>query len=83
MAALPGPQQSVSVGGGYSPTYAPNGATIAGPHIGLEEKLVMAEIDLSDIQRAKVLVDGAGHSARPEVLRLSLDRTPRTGWADD
>jgi nitrilase len=66
----------LEVGGGCSTIYGPNGATLAGPHKGLEETLVTAEIDLDDILAAKVLVDTAGHYSRPEVLTLCLNRTP-------
>jgi hypothetical protein len=40
---------------------------------------VVADIDLSTILRAKVLVDGAGHYARPEILSLRRDRTAWRG----
>jgi nitrilase len=81
METLLGPQEGIGTGGGNSAVYGPNGATIAGPHVGQEEQLVIAAIDLADIQRAKVLVDTAGHYSRPEVLRLSVNKTPMTGWA--
>lgn len=74
-----GPQEVLGTGGGYSAIYAPNGEIIAGPHTGSEERLVVAEIDLDAIARAKVLVDTAGHYARPGVLDLVINRRPLTG----
>ncbi|NSY18457.1 carbon-nitrogen hydrolase family protein [Neorhizobium sp. AL 9.2.2] len=69
-----GPQAVLKVGGGSSTIYGPNGMTLAGPHVGLEEKLITAEVDLDQILGAKVLADTAGHYARPEILHLTVDR---------
>ncbi|CAH1648391.1 MULTISPECIES: carbon-nitrogen hydrolase family protein [unclassified Chelatococcus] len=77
-----GPQEVLGVGGGCSTIYAPNGDIIAGPHKGSEETLVIAEIDLDAIARAKVLVDTAGHYARPGVLDLVINRRPLTGFSE-
>lgn len=71
--AAMGPQSVLGAGGGWSAIIGPAGDFIAGPHTGLEEKLVIAEIDLDAIRRAKVLADTAGHYARPEVLSLTVD----------
>ncbi len=59
--------------------FGPTGATLAGPHSGAEERLVIADINLDDIARQKVLLDTAGHYSRPEVLRLVVDRRPLAG----
>ncbi|NNM71442.1 nitrilase-related carbon-nitrogen hydrolase [Enterovirga aerilata] len=79
MEAVLGPQQELVPGGGFSAIYGPNGTCLAGPHTGSEERLVAAEIDLDAIARAKVLVDAAGHYARPEILRLVVDGREQTG----
>jgi len=68
-----GSQDVLGLGGGWSAIIGPGGDDVVEPHIGLEERLVIAEIDLAEIRRAKVLVDTAGHYARPEVLHLTVD----------
>lgn len=70
-----GAQETLAPGGGMSAIYGPQGNALV-EHRGPAEKLVTADIDLSAIVRAKVLVDGAGHYARPEILSLRRDRTP-------
>jgi len=50
-----------------------------GPHRGADEKLVVAEINLGDIAAVKAFVDSAGHSSRPEILQLRVDREAKTG----
>jgi nitrilase len=79
MEAALGPQPNLEAGGGFSAVYGPDGSYAAGPHLGAEERLVAAQIDLEDVDRAKVLVDAAGHYSRPEILRLVVDATPKTG----
>ena len=39
--------------------------------------MAVAQIDLSEIKRQKHLLDTVGHYARPDILRLRLDSTPR------
>jgi nitrilase len=74
MAAAVGPQEQLGTGGGWSAIIGPGGEYVTDPHSGPEEKLVIAEIDLRAIRRAKILADTAGHYARPEVLSLSIDK---------
>lgn len=68
-----GPQEFLTVGGGWSAIIHPMTPYLAGPHTGLEEKVLVAEIDLDDIAGVKVFVDATGHYSRREILRLTVD----------
>ncbi|MEV5203401.1 carbon-nitrogen hydrolase family protein [Streptomyces sp. NPDC053720] len=81
MESAVGPQKHITAGGGWSAVIHPFNQYLAGPHTGLEEKLVTAEIDLADINTVKVWVDSRGHYARPEILGLMVDRRPL--WHDE
>ena len=48
------------------------------PVSGEDEQVVTAEINLADIQSAKLWLDGTGHYARPEILKLVVDRQPKS-----
>jgi nitrilase len=73
-----GPQQLTGIGGGWSAVIHPFTPCLAGPHVGAEEKLVIAEIDLAQIADVKLFVDSAGHFSRPEVLSLNFDAEEKT-----
>lgn len=76
-----GPQSKVKLGGGWSAIVHPFNTYLGGPHTGPEEKLVVGEIDLAQIRGVKVWVDAAGHYARPEILRLSVNKQGM--WPDE
>jgi aliphatic nitrilase len=63
-------------GGGYSAIVGPRGDFLAGP-VENEEGLIYAELDFDRIVDMKMIVDSAGHYARPDVVRLHLDGTPQ------
>ena len=63
--------ETVLIKGG-SVIVSPAGQIVAGPLEGCEG-LVAAEIDLSDVARGKFDLDVAGHYARPDVFKLTVD----------
>jgi nitrilase len=81
MEAELGPQDGAYAGSGWSAVIHPQGTMLTGPHVGLEERLVCAEVDLAAIDELNALIDGRGHFARREVLRLWIDREPKGAWA--
>lgn len=76
-----GPQSKIKEGGGWTSIIHPFCQYLAGPHSGLEEKLVIGNIDLSHIRGVKIWVDAAGHYARPEILRMSVNKQGM--WPDE
>lgn len=62
----------LSPGGGYSAIVSPSGKYLAGPEQE-KEGLISAELDFEEIVRAKIVVDGQGHYARPDVVQLTLN----------
>lgn len=76
-----GPQEKIKRGGGWTAIVHPFCNVIGGPEEGCEEKLVTAEVDLAQISIVKAYVDANGHFKRPEVFKLSVDRSQR--WPDE
>jgi nitrilase len=53
----------------------PKGDIIAGP-LTKEEGILYAELDMSEISATKWSLDVAGHYARPDVFKFSVNKTP-------
>ena len=56
---------------GGSAIVAPDGRYLAGPLFG-EEGMLIAELDMAEVTRARQLLDVAGHYDRPDVFKLEV-----------
>jgi aliphatic nitrilase len=61
--------------GGGSSIIGANSLVLAGPMSGAEEGLLVADIDLEDCVRAKLVHDYSGHYNRPDVFTLTVNST--------
>ena len=61
---------------GGSAVYSPLGNLLAGP-LWDEEGMLMADLDLGEIARAKFDFDVTGHYARPDVFHLWVNQDPQ------
>ncbi|UKZ78603.1 hypothetical protein TrVFT333_006349 [Trichoderma virens FT-333] len=62
-------------GGGFSQIFGPDGKPLCEPIGEGEEAILQADIALSDIAKAKIFIDVAGHYARPDMLSLLVNPT--------
>ena len=76
-----GPPDHLQLGGSWSAITHPYSTHLAGPASGVGDRLLVAEADLGDLDRGWLLLDGAGHCARPEVVRTQIKSHPI--WADE
>jgi nitrilase len=69
------PAEADALSGGGSLIVAPGGEVLAGPLEG-GEGILTAEIDLGRVVAEKHSLDVAGHYARPDVFRLTVNEAP-------
>jgi nitrilase len=74
--------ERLNKGGGYSLIVGPRGNYLMGPELE-KEGLLTAELNLDEITDAKMIVDSAGHYARPDVVQLHVNRNKQTPIVDD
>jgi len=74
-ACIQGDDPSTVLIRGGSCMVAPLGQILAGPHFG-SETILTADIDMAEIARGKYDFDVAGHYARPDVFRLTVNERP-------
>lgn len=63
---------------GGSAVIGPDARIIAGP-AGVEETLVVAEIDPGEVIEGLMSLDVSGHYSRPDVFNFLIDEEPRSG----
>ena len=69
---------------GASVIVDPFGVVLAGPLLD-EEGLLVADLDLDEVTRARYDFDASGHYSRPDLFTLTVDTTPRNAveWVEE
>lgn len=75
--AIQGDEPETVISRGGSVIVSPLGELLAGPDYD-GETILTAELDPGEIARGKYDFDVAGHYARPDVFRLSVDERPKS-----
>ena len=68
------PNENEWINPGDAVVYKPFGGRIAGP-MHREKGLLVAEIDVAEVQASRRKFDVTGHYARPDIFNLSVNRT--------
>ena len=76
-----GPQDLITLGGGWSGIVSPWALIMDGPALGYGDRLLTATLDFSTVLPLASWVDSAGHYGRPEVLQLKVNDSPT--WCYD
>ncbi|PTB63209.1 carbon-nitrogen hydrolase [Trichoderma citrinoviride] len=64
-------KSSILPGGGFSQIFGADGKPLCEPIEDGEKGILKADVSLGDIVKAKIFIDVAGHSARPDLLEPS------------
>ncbi|RBQ18005.1 nitrilase [Spongiactinospora rosea] len=72
-----GPGRGTVISRGGSVIAGPDGGVLAGP-VWDEQTMLLADLDLDEIPRWKYDFDVTGHFARPDLFRLTVDRSVRS-----
>ncbi|MBN9428114.1 MAG: carbon-nitrogen hydrolase family protein [Burkholderiales bacterium] len=72
----------LALGGGHAMAFGPHGNALCEALAPDEEGLLYCDIDPAELAAAKRGYDGVGHSTRPDVVRLLVDRVERNERGD-